>query len=167
MELTELTGADVLEITNLIADYLFAIDERDAELFRELWAEDAVYRLTRDAVGLGTPLHGREAIVAGFAAYFAGEGEHQPGTFVRHHCTNLRIGVVDGEVTAKCGMMSILQQLVDGVIRIGPNRTGVYSDRLVREDGRWRFVERTLSGEPPERDGVDLPAEIYGPLERS
>jgi ketosteroid isomerase-like protein len=156
------TADDVLAIHNLIADYVFCIDERDLVGFERLWTPDAVFRLVRDPVGLGAPLHGRAAIVAGFTAFFAREGGGEPGSFTRHLCGNPRIGVVDGQVRAKTGLVSVRQELDGDRVVIHPSRTGVYRDRIVHESGRWRFAERELAWDPPERDGVDLPAAVYG-----
>jgi hypothetical protein len=137
---------DLVEIQNLIADYVFCIDSRDLVSFRELWTEDAVFRLARDAVRLGAPLHGRDGIVDGFAAFFARE-DRGSEEFIRHFCTNSRFSVVDEEVRAETGLFSVRH--FEGGVR--PSRSGVYRDRIVREAGRWRFAERELAWDPPER----------------
>lgn len=160
---TGLTTGDVLEINRLVADYVFAVDERDIVRFGEFWAEDALWRTNRDPVGMDAPLRGREAIVAAFRRYFDEQGEHAPGTFMRHLCTAPRIDLDNGEVVVKCGMLSVRQQIVDGAVQTGISRTGVYTDRLVREDGRWVFAERFVAWDPPEREGVVLPVDLHGP----
>ena len=162
--MTELAVADVLEINRLVADYVFAVDERDIGRFSELWLEDAVWRTNRDPVGLGAPLRGRGAIVAGFQSYFDAQGEYAPGTFVRHLCTAPRIEVVDGDVHVKTGMLSVKQEIVDGSVQTKVSRTGVYTDRVARDDsGRWCFAERLVAWDPPERHGIVLPVELHGP----
>ena len=157
-----LTTQDLLELQNLIADYVLSVDARDLDRFRELWTEDAVVRVNRDHVGLGAPLYGRHAIVAAFAGYFERHRDAPPGTFIRHFCTNPRLEVVDGEVTGLTAMLAIRQQLSSDGIHIRPSRTGTYSDRFVRDSGRWRFASRTIAWDPPERAGVTLPEQLYG-----
>ena len=162
--MTELTVADVLAINRLVADYVFTVDERDIGRFGELWLDDAVWRSNRDQVGFNPPLHGRSAIVAAFQGYFDRQGEYAPGTFMRHLCTAPRIEIVDGVVHVKTGMLSVKQEIVDGAIHTRVSRTGVYRDRVVQDgDGRWRFAERFVAWDPPERPGVVLPVDLHGP----
>jgi ketosteroid isomerase-like protein len=161
-----LTTEDLLELQNLIADYVLSVDARDLERFRELWTADAVVHVNRDHVGLGAPLHGREAIVAAFAAYFERGRDAAPGTFIRHFCTNPRLEIVDGGVTGLTAMLAIRQQLMSDGIDIRPSRTGTYSDRFVRDSDRWRFASRTIAWDPPERAGVTLPVALYGAIPR-
>ena len=160
----ELAAIDLQEIHNLIAGYVLAIDAHDLALFETLWMPDAVVDANRDHVGLGAPLRGREAIVAAFARYFERTSEPAPGTFTRHFCTGSRIVLGDGEVRATTAMLSVRQQLVDGAMVTGVSRTGTYTDRFAEADGRWRFAWRLIAWDPPERPGVSLPVEIYGPV---
>jgi ketosteroid isomerase-like protein len=160
--LERLTAEDLLELQNLIADYVLSVDARDLDRFRELWTEDAVVLVNRDVAGLGAPLHGREAIVAGFGGYFERGRDAAPGTFIRHFCTSSRLEVVDGEATGLTAMLAVRQQLMSDGIHIRTSRTGTYSDRFVRDAGRWRFASRTIAWDPPERAGVTLPAPLYG-----
>jgi ketosteroid isomerase-like protein len=157
-----LTTDDLLALQNLIADYVLSVDARDLDRFRQLWIEDAVVRVNRDHVGLGAPLHGREAIVAAFAAYFERDRDAPPGTFIRHFCTSSRLEIVDGDVNGLTAMLAVRQQLMSDGIHIRPSRTGTYSDRFVRDSDRWRFASRTIAWDPPERAGVTLPVALYG-----
>lgn len=158
----ELTADDIRRIDNLLADYLLAVDHRDIVLFRSLWADDAIVHVNRDPVGLGSPLVGREAIVAAFERYFARMAVDEPGRFTRHLCTTRRLDVVDGDVVAISLMLAVRQELHDGAIAIAPRRTGLYRDRFVRAPDGWRFAERRIEFDPPEQDGVELPPELYG-----
>jgi ketosteroid isomerase-like protein len=161
-----LTAQDLLELQNLIADYVLSVDARDLDRFRELWTEDAVVRVNRDVAGLGAPLHGREAIVAAFAGYFERGRDEAPGTFIRHFCMSPRLEIAGGEVTGLTAMFAVRQQRVSDGIHIRPSRTGTYSDRFARDAGRWRFASRTIAWDPPERAGVTLPAKLYGAVPR-
>jgi hypothetical protein len=160
----ELTASDLVELTNLVDDYVFSIDRRDIGRFAELWAEDAVYRFNRNGVsGIQAPLFGRDAIVEAMAGFFEhADAGWEPGRFMRHLCTAPRLAVDGDEVTGTTGMLSIRQELVDGEVRIGLGKSGLYFDRFRRERGRWVFAERTVAWDPPEREGVVLPVELYG-----
>ena len=65
-----------------------------------------MWRSNRDAVRFRPPLRGRTAIVAAFQSYFDTQGEHAPGTFMRHLCTAPRIELFDGDVHVKTAMLS-------------------------------------------------------------
>jgi hypothetical protein len=145
-----LEAADLVAIDGLIATYLYAIG--DLVSFAELWTEDARFDLAVDDVGLGTPLRGREAIVAAFEAYFARGGVEGPKEFTRHLAAQRRIDVSDGQVRAETGMFSVVQPRgVRSRDWCRVSRTGIYYDRFEREDGRWRFAERLLAWDPPGR----------------
>jgi hypothetical protein len=160
----ELTAGDLQEIHNLIAGYVLAVDARDLELFESLWIPHAVVDANRDHVGLGFPLHGRETIVAAFACYFERGVDAPPGTFSRHFCTSTRIEVVDGEVGGTTAMLSVRQELRDGLIVMGVSRTGTYTDRFAQSAERWGFASRLVAWDPPERAGIQLPVDLYGPV---
>ena len=160
----ELTALDLVELVNLVDDYVFSIDGRDIVRFAELWADDAVYCFNRNGVaGIQAPLFGRDAIVEAMAGFFEhADAGWEPGRFVRHLCTAPRLAVDGDEVTGKTGMLSIRQELVDGDVRVEVGKTGIYLDRFRRERCRWVFAERTVAWDPPEREGVVLPVELYG-----
>ena len=158
----ELGAGDILQIQSLVADYVLAVDARDAARFRSLWREDAVVRANRDPVGLGSPLCGVDEIMAAFQGFFD-RNTYEPGRFVRHLVAGSRFEVVsEDEVAAQSVMLAVKQRLVDGEVEIGISRTGLYTDRIVRTGGRWLFAERLIAWDPPERDGVTLPVELYG-----
>lgn len=160
----ELTATDLQHIHNLIAGYVQAVDARDIDLFESLWMPDALLEANRDHVGLGFPLRGKEAIVGAFAGYFERFVDSPAGAFSRHFCTSSRIVVLDGEVRATTAMLSVRQQLVDGSKEIGISQTGLYTDRFATFAGAWRFATRLVAWDPPERPGITLPVEIYGPV---
>lgn len=160
--MTALQVTDLLAIHNLAADYVLAVDGRDLDRFAALWTDDAVVRVNRNFVGLEAPLHGREAIVTAFAGWFERNQQTEPGTFMRHFCTNPRLEPRGAEVIGETGMLSIGQRLDGERFRIGPSRTGVYHDRFVRAEDGWRFAERLIAWDPPEREGVELPIALYG-----
>ena len=163
---TELGVADLCAVQSLIADYVLSVDARDVERFRALWTDDAVLRVERDLVGLGAPLHGPDAIVAAFQRYFDTH-VHEPGSFVRHLTTGSRIEIVgEDEVAATTMMLSVRQRLAGDTIDIRVGQTGLYTDRIVRTEAGWRLAERTIAWDPPERDGVELPATLYGAVPR-
>jgi uncharacterized protein (TIGR02246 family) len=118
-------------ISDLVASYCSAIDERDLARFVSLFTEDAVLR-HRDGV---MRLDGKPAIEAYYTQRFADYGYtfHYP-----HACTVKFEGPDEarGSVTGHAEM-SIEGQLVLAAIR--------YTDRYRRIDGAWRFAERELA----------------------
>jgi SnoaL-like domain/NAD binding domain of 6-phosphogluconate dehydrogenase len=158
----ELGASDILQIQSLIADYVLSVDARDAARFRSLWRDDAVVRVNRDPVGLGSPLCGVDEIISAFQGFFD-RNTYAPGTCVRHAIAGSRVEIVgDDEVAATSVMFAVRQEIVDGAIDIRVSRTGTYTDRIVRTGDRWLFAERTIAWDPQEREGVTLPVELYG-----
>ena len=162
----ELSADDLRQIYNLIANYTYAADEPDPALFATLWARDAQYRYARDLAGIGGLLSGREAIIEAFQGFWdrSNAFDRPVGMYGRHVCLNPRIDVSDGVVTGKTSMILVFQELRGDSIGIGVKRSGLYEDRFAVEDGRWVFAERRLAYDPPERPGVQLPVELYGPV---
>ena len=160
----DLQVTDLLAINNLIADYVLAIDNREIDRFADLWAADAVVRVRRDRAGLGAPLRGREAILAAYAGWFERNPHSEPGTFMRHFCTNPRLEPDGEDVVGETAMLSVGQRLDGDRVRMAPSATGAYRDRFIRTADGWRFAERLIAWDPPEVEGTELPVELYGTL---
>ena len=120
---------DRWELQDLVATYGRAVDDRDVELLRDLYAEDAVF----DAV-VG-PIRGRDAVVE---YYFERCRLFGPSFHVPHSQTVQFIGTDEatGVVTAhaELGMEA-------GTFWVALR----YYDHYVRHDGAWRFQERKVS----------------------
>lgn len=73
-------------------------------------------------------IEGREAILDAFKA--------RPARASRHVVANIRVDVSDdGTATAASQILLFLEQK-------SPPLVGSYADRLVKEDGSWKFTER-------------------------
>jgi SnoaL-like domain len=106
-------------------------DNRDPEMVRSLWHEDAVLELGE----LGS-FHGIDEIVASAKQFWA-ETPH-----MHHWMANplLEIDLEAGTATASTALDCLCTFADGGTSQIG----GRYRDKLVRIDGRWLIFERRL-----------------------
>lgn len=119
---------DRLAIQDLVAEYARAVDDRDMDLLRGLYATDAVF----DSPG------GRSEGAAAVVAYYAQRTRLFTTSFhVPHTLTVDFVGPDEatGVVTAHAEMA-----MPDGAFWVALR----YLDRYVREDGAWRFAERQV-----------------------
>jgi uncharacterized protein (TIGR02246 family) len=127
---------DIIEIEQLLHRYCFAVDsgapEDVAALFSETAALVPVY--TGEA-----PAIGRAAILQWYANYqkaTRGAVDH-----LRHMISNPVIEVSGDQATAQCYLTAGSVSKTSGK---ASSTAGTYKDRLVREEGRWRFAEREI-----------------------
>ena len=123
-----LDAADKMEILELAARYNHAIDFGDGEAWAGTFTEDGVFN------GAGPqPVTGHVALaqfVGGFAQNMAGA----------RHWTNNHVIDGDGESATHTCYLNLVQSK-DGSSVI----TGVYTDKLSKVDGQWRFTERNVT----------------------
>jgi 3-phenylpropionate/cinnamic acid dioxygenase small subunit len=126
------------EIENLLHLYAERMDAGDFEGVGALF-ERAAY----GAEG-GDAVHGAAAVSRLLAAQVRRYEDGTPKT--RHLVTNARIEVDEATGTATARSTFTVLQAVPprgpGIVVVGR-----YHDRLVREDGRWRFAERRMAVE--------------------
>jgi len=122
-------------IENLISSYAFLNDDADVPALGELFA-DALYTLD------DTSARGRPQIEAIAGAMIQTNPDGTSTT--RHTISNLIIEVDDEAGTAEARAYWTLLQSVPG-LPLEPVRSGRYHDRFERQDGAWRFVERTAT----------------------
>ncbi len=116
------------ELSDLVARYGRAVDDRDLAALRELYTRDATF----DAVK--GPIRGRDAVVDYYLERFATYG---PSFHIPHSQTVEFVG--DDEAT---GIVTAHAELaMDGGAFWVALR---YHDRYVREDRAWRFRERRV-----------------------
>ena len=126
-----LTIEDQLAIQGLTARYNFAIDLGAAEAFGAAFVEDGVLNMP------GQEVKGRPALEE-FARNFAGSVRAP-----RHVVTNL---VIDGDGTSATLKAYLSLSIMSGepaqptILAVG-----LYDDTLSKEDGTWRFVQRTFN----------------------
>lgn len=123
------------DIARLIHHYAWLTDQHRWEALTELYARDGAMRRP---TAPDTEIRGREAILAAFL--------ERPPRATQHVCFNIVV-TMTGEDTADAVSGILLfagQAAQDGGLPMmgGAPLVGAYEDRLVREDGVWRFAER-------------------------
>jgi ketosteroid isomerase-like protein len=130
---------DRLDVIDTLYRFAAGLDEKDAELFASVWAEDAVHDFSAGARALGmefAPVVGRDAIVSTFIAAL------EPHT-TSHFVTNPRV-TVDGD-TAKAYTLTQATHLTrpDHDKRI--TAINHYEVDLERQDGRWVITRLVIN----------------------
>ncbi|MCX4091483.1 nuclear transport factor 2 family protein [Nocardia sp. alder85J] len=119
---------DLAEIQQLYIDYGRHLDAGDPVAYAELFARDAKLRL-----GPVMRADGRAAIEA-VATEVLRAGDER----TVHVLASPRITLDGDRATGECVWVAITQPDSGSP----PVRVGRHLDKLVREDGRWRFAER-------------------------
>jgi ketosteroid isomerase-like protein len=126
----------------LCVDYCEAVDAKEYQRMREVFAEDAQYYSPAAPDQL---VRGADAIIAYLSRI--------PATLVTQHLAcNIRINAESAD--AASGSCKIFLFTADGSVPETPEgrkaaekqRIGVYYDRYVRTAGGWRIVERRGKG---------------------
>jgi hypothetical protein len=119
-------------IRELMSAYCFHLDNGEFEQFAALFTVDATF----ESGPLGK-LQGRRAIHDFIAAHVprAGEGP------ARKHCTMNHLIGVDGSNARADSYIVVLRDSENGIIA---SLAGRYEDRLVKQDGHWRFQSRKI-----------------------
>ncbi len=124
---------DMLAIQRLLTDYGRTLDDRDSAGFARLFAREGEWVAPPDF-----RTRGPEAIQAMIDRLLA----NTPPSGRAHYITNLSIDIDGDQATAHCRFV-LVEPIADGSPRI--RLSGHYDDELVREDGHWRFLCRTLT----------------------
>lgn len=137
--------AEYAEIAQLLYRYCAAHDSRDLEMLGSCFASDV------ELMGV----QGREEVVGRYRA-----GYQHLKYQRRHILTNVFI-LEDGEDEAYVQSYITLYLVKDGTLET--HLTGVYRDRVVREDGQWRIRSReaTMDVEYNPGDTNPAPAATY------
>ena len=124
------------DIENALHRWCWGMDERDLELVRDCWTEDASMHVDlpgRDPLDVA----GREAILARLQNAWA---ENPPTAMVKHVITTVYVEEESSE-EARVRSYVVSFGLDDG--RPALFSLGRHRDRLVLQDGIWRLRERT------------------------
>lgn len=119
---------DRLAIRELAELYGDGVVRHDAETWASVWAEDAHWDF------MGTHVDGRDAIVALWSQAMSALDA------VSFQCVPAAIEVSGDTATARVQTQEVLK-FKDGSTRMVG---GLYTDRLVRRDGRWVYAERAF-----------------------
>ncbi|WNE99865.1 nuclear transport factor 2 family protein [Streptomyces luomodiensis] len=126
--------AGATAVTNLIARYAQLVDAGDFAGVGDLFA-DATF------TGSGPSAHGRDAVAAMLRDSVI---RYEDGTPRTHHVTsNIAVEVDEEAGTAAADSYVTVFQAAPG-LPLQPIAAGRYRDRFVRDDGRWRFLERRV-----------------------
>ncbi|MFO1399742.1 MAG: nuclear transport factor 2 family protein [Steroidobacteraceae bacterium] len=137
--------ADRVEIQDLQARYMFALDWQDADAYAATFAEDGVL----DWAGGIVP--GREAIrkeVHGMRAYFAKHEQADAPTRparLRHFISNVVVDFDGDRATGRAYWFEINDDNRSRLPYVGGY--GHYEDELRRVDGHWLFTRRKIYNE--------------------
>lgn len=134
------TFANRLTIQQLLADYAWSADLRDAGAIGDLYAEDATMSFDVAGGSLAGPYEGRQAIVDFAASTFAEQRDRR-----RHVLTNVRFVAEDEHRVSVTAYLTLLVTADDAV---SVRATGVYHVDLAVDGDRWliRRVHLTLDG---------------------
>lgn len=129
-----------IAIRQTIHSYNIAGDSRNAALFCDQFADDAVFEFA-DAPPLPGFRHvGIEAIrnmAANWIQFPVTDPKLTPVSFIRHNITTCRVELT-GPESAKARTYAFV------VTDIGPDHAVNYTDDFVRRDGRWLFAHRRI-----------------------
>ena len=120
-----LTTDDRLAIHELLARYMFCVDDRRFSLLPDLFTADAVYDMTDFEMGV---VHGPEAI----AALWSGPLAAHP---LAHHSS-------DVVITATSADRADVRSKGLGIGANGRVGSSTYSDIVVRTPEGWKFAAR-------------------------
>lgn len=142
--------ADRVEIQDLQARYLFALDWQDADAYAATFSEDGVLDWA------GGVVNGREAIrkeVHGMRAYFEkhekADAPVRPAR-LRHFISNVVVDFDGDRATGRAYWFELNDDNRDRHPYVGGY--GHYEDELRRVDGHWLFTRRKIYNEMlPER----------------
>jgi hypothetical protein len=148
-------GAEVdLAVRNLTGRYCQAVVHFDVELFASCWATDAEWVVPKVKTTTG-----RDAIVELYQSLRGG---------FRLCTQELMSGVIEpaGEGSGAAGVATATWQVRELQWPADPERApvcviGIYTDTIVREDGRWCFARRQFDA--LYRGPVDLTGRVFAP----
>jgi uncharacterized protein (TIGR02246 family) len=123
------------EIRNLLQEYRRTLDIRDMRAFSELFAANGTW------VGVSGDATGPEGIYTMLTGALP-ENPRWPGATLWHLITDPSIRVEGDRATAESLWMHVRRD--EGDTPLLPT-LGRYEDELIVEDGRWRFLRRSVT----------------------
>lgn len=124
---------DRLEITDLVHAYAHGVDERAADAVAALFAEKCLFKAYDRPAGVARGRNEVAALLRKLLGTFEATSHHVSGTRVQ-----LEGGLAASATTTLYAWHRFREPRPEGHL------WGRYHDRLVREDGRWRFASREL-----------------------
>jgi hypothetical protein len=133
-----MSALDYEEIRQLLARYNFAIDLGDADGWAACFTEDGAFECS--GLPEGSPFGGRHEGSAALRAYAKGHFALAKG-HARHWNWNLEIDGDGASATMRCYLLALSVGKPPAV----KGSTGIYSDHLVKHNGRWLFADRHVT----------------------
>lgn len=131
---------DRAEIEELVSRYVMGLDTLDADMYANVFTEDAVYDVT------GTVYEGRPAIrkivtdLQESRARAQAEGAAPPALY--HVMSNSSIELIDEDEARHTSYAQTVRAAENGQFIVG--FMGRYEDVIVKRDGRWQILSRKL-----------------------
>ena len=123
---------DKLAVQELIADYALRLDSGDLDGYVDNFTEDGVFE------GTSGRFEGRDAVRAYVGHLMETRGD---GPTLRHV---LGIPSIHGDATRCHAQTYVIIPGQKGDAPISIPLVGVYTDEIVKVDGRWRFAKRNV-----------------------
>jgi hypothetical protein len=148
---------DMQQITDLLNEYGRALDTRDFKAYSALFTKDGSW-----SGGMGTVTGGPPAIYDFMTSRIGGGGRGGTATIgfgsTYHIMSNFKIDVTGDTATATSRWTFVSAARGPGI-----QVAGRYEDRLVREDGVWKFKSRQAFNDVTAPE----PASVAGPSSQS
>ena len=143
--LTPEQAADQIAIVDTVNAYSHALDDKDRDLFVDLFTPDGAWTWKGDPDDeWAFRVEGAEAL----GEWYDGHFRNFPIGRENHITVHTRV-TLDGDRATAVSFYFVIRD-VDDLLRV--NTTGRYYDKLRRcEDGGWRIEERRAIGQMPNR----------------
>lgn len=141
------SDADYLQLSRLVTEHVWRVDNGHADTVYELYTEDAELSLVGPA-----PLKGRDAI----REWGRQIASNPPWNTIRHVVSDMHF-VSDGPDAARGTHVVIAFMDADGTRSSVPWNVGEDHDRFVRTDEGWRIASRSFGALFERGDTIDIP----------
>ncbi len=150
-----------LEVRDLLDAYVACLDDFELEAWPEFFTDDCFYQIIpRENFDRGLPLATVRCESKGMLkdrVKALRETQLFAPRYLRHLVSAVRVtGIDDGVIGARANYC-VFQTLVDEETKV--LQTGRYVDRIVREDGRLKFKEKSCVF-----DSVTVPTSLVYPI---
>jgi anthranilate 1,2-dioxygenase small subunit len=135
-----------LELEQLYADYVHCLDADELERWPDFFTEDCYYRVTsaenyEAGLPLGLIYATSRNMVKDRVSALREANIYEPQRY-RHLVSSIRIvGEAAGELDTQANFL-VVRTMQDGDMTIFA--AGHYADRIVRDDGAWKFARKEV-----------------------
>jgi anthranilate 1,2-dioxygenase small subunit len=134
-----------LELDALYADYAHCLDDDSLEKWPEFFVDNCYYRITsaenfEAGLPMGIVYATSKAMLVDRVMALRKANIYEPQRY-RHMVGALKIIELEGELAVTANVM-VVRTMQDGAMLLFA--AGRYVDRVVRQDGRWRFARKDV-----------------------